>query len=73
MSIEEIVKSSGLIGAFVGVVMWFGRLEWRSRQNAEELAKVELRLASQRREDRDETQKMLAEIRNDVKQLLQRQ
>lgn len=72
MSLQEAVKEFGALGPIIAAVLWFGRLEWRSKQNAEELSKLETRIGQQRHEDRAETSAMLREIREDVKQLLQR-
>ena len=64
----------GLIMAGVAGLFWLSRLEWRGLQNEAEIK----RMWSQRKEDlasaqraRDETNEMLAEIRTDIKQLLQ--
>jgi methyl-accepting chemotaxis protein len=59
--------------SFVAVVVWLVRLEAGSAENTKEIK----RLWNQRREDleasrqaRDETNKMLAEIRDDIKALI---
>ena len=64
-----------VIVAMVGGIAWLSRLEWRSVQNEAEIK----RLWTQRKEDlanaqhsRDETAKMLTEMRSDIKTLLQR-
>jgi len=61
--------------AFVGFLIWLIRLESRSIENGKEIK----RLWNQRREDlemskqaRDETNAMLAEIRDDIKDLIGR-
>jgi hypothetical protein len=61
--------------SFVAVVVWLVRLEAGSAENTKEIK----RLWNQRREDleasrqaRDETNKMLAEIRDDIKALISR-
>lgn len=72
MSLQEAVKEFGALGPIVAAVLWFGRLEWRSKTNAEEIAKLEARITKQRDDDRAEMQKLLAEIRQDIKTLLQR-
>jgi len=61
--------------AFVGFLVWLIRLESRSIENGKEIK----RLWNQRREDlemskqaRDETNAMLAEIRDDIKDLIGR-
>jgi len=61
--------------AFVGFLVWLIRLESRSIENSKEIK----RLWNQRREDlemskqaRDETNSMLAEIRDDIKDLIGR-
>jgi hypothetical protein len=64
-----------LVVAFVTALFWLSRLEWRGLQNAAEIK----RLWSQRKEDlesaqraRDETNKILDEIRKDIKELLKK-
>ena len=59
--------------AFVGFLVWLIRLEARSIENTKEIR----RLWNQRREDleasrqsREDTNKMLAEIRDDIKALI---
>ena len=61
--------------AFVATIVWLIRLESRSVENSKEIK----RLWYQRKEDlelskqaRDETNKMLAEIRDDIKALIAR-
>lgn len=61
--------------AFVASLVWLIRLEARSIENSREIK----RLWNQRREDleasrlsREETNKMLAEIRDDIKALIAR-
>lgn len=63
-----------IAGAIAGL-FWLSRLEWRGLQNEAEIK----RLWSQRKEDlaqaqqaREDTNKMLDEIRSDIKLLLQR-
>lgn len=60
---------------FIGFLVWLVRLEARSVENGKEIK----RLWNQRREDlemskqaRDETNAMLAEIRDDIKDLIGR-
>jgi methyl-accepting chemotaxis protein len=62
-----------VVVSFVAVVVWLVRLESGSAENTKEIK----RLWNQRREDleasrqaRDETNKMLAEIRDDIKALI---
>ena len=70
----ELLKTFWPIGvAFVAFLAWLVRLEARSSENGKEIK----RLWNQRREDlemsrqaRDETNKMLAEIRDDIKDLI---
>ena len=59
--------------AFVGFLVWLIRLEARSIENGKEIK----RLWNQRKEDleasrqaRDDTNKLLAEIRSDIKDLI---
>ena len=70
----ELIKTFWPIAvAFVAFLAWLVRLEARSIENGKEIK----RLWNQRREDlemsrqaRDETNKMLAEIRDDIKDLI---
>lgn len=64
-----------IIMAFVGFLIWLIRLEARSIENSKEIK----RLWYQRKEDldaakvaRDDTNKMLSEIRDDIKALIAR-
>jgi hypothetical protein len=64
-----------IIGGFVAFLIWLIRLEARSVENNKEIK----RLWNQRKEDleaaktaRDETNKMLGEIRDDIKSLIAR-
>jgi hypothetical protein len=64
-----------VIVTILGGAAWLSRLEWRSIQNEADIK----RLWTQRKEDlanaqhsRDETSKMLTEMRSDIKTLLQR-
>lgn len=63
----------GLLVGAVSVIFWLSRLEWRGLQNEAEIK----RLWQQRKEDleaaqnaRNETNDMLKEIRDDIKNLL---
>lgn len=63
-----------LVGA-VATVFWLSRLEWRGLQNESEIK----RLWSQRKEDlaqaqqsRNETNEILKEMRQDIKELLKK-
>lgn len=65
----------GLILGAVTAMFWLSRLEWRGLQNEAEIK----RLWAQRKEDlesaqraRDETNKILDEIRKDIKELLKK-
>jgi hypothetical protein len=62
-----------MVVAFVGFLVWLIRLEARSIENTKEIK----RLWAQRKEDldaakqsREDTNKMLAEIRDDIKALI---
>ena len=62
-----------VIISFIGFLIWLIRLESRSIENAKEIR----RLWNQRKEDmemsrqsREDTNKMLAEIRDDIKELI---
>jgi hypothetical protein len=72
----ELIKTFWPISiGFVGLIVWLVRLEARSIENGKEIK----RLWHQRREDleasriaREDTNKLLAEIRNDIKNLIAR-
>jgi hypothetical protein len=62
-----------VIISFIGFLIWLIRLESRSIENSKEIR----RLWNQRKEDmemsrqsREDTNKMLAEIRDDIKELI---
>lgn len=70
---ESILTFWPIILAFVSFFVWLIRLESRSVENGKEIK----RLWNQRREDmelsrqsREDTNKMLAEIRDDIKALI---
>jgi methyl-accepting chemotaxis protein len=72
-AMEGIFAYWPVVVSFVAVVVWLVRLESGSAENTKEIK----RLWNQRREDleasrqaRDETNKMLAEIRDDIKALI---
>ena len=70
----ELIRTFWPVGlAFVAFLVWLIRLEARSVENSREIK----RLWNQRREDmelsrqsREDTNKMLAEIRDDIKELI---
>jgi hypothetical protein len=70
----ELIRTFWPVGlAFVAFLVWLIRLEARSVENSKEIK----RLWNQRREDmelsrqsREDTNKMLAEIRDDIKELI---
>jgi hypothetical protein len=70
----ELMRTFWPVGlAFVAFLVWLIRLEARSVENSKEIK----RLWNQRREDmelsrqsREDTNKMLAEIRDDIKELI---
>lgn len=72
----DIVKALWpIVAGFIGFLVWLIRLEARSVENGKEIK----RLWHQRREDlemskqaRDETNRMLGEIRDDIKDLIGR-
>ena len=72
----DIVKALWpIVAGFIGFLVWLIRLEARSVENSKEIK----RLWHQRREDlevskqsRDETNRMLGEIRDDIKDLIGR-
>lgn len=70
---ESILKLWPVALGFVGFLVWLIRLEARSVENTKEIR----RLWNQRREDleaskqsREDTNRMLAEIRDDIKALI---
>jgi len=70
---ESILKYWPILIGFIGFLVWLIRLESRSIENTKEIR----RLWNQRREDmelsrqsREDTNKMLAEIRDDIKALI---
>ena len=70
---ENILKFWPILIGFVGFLVWLIRLESRSIENTKEIK----RLWNQRKEDmeisrqsREDTNRMLAEIRDDIKSLI---
>lgn len=70
---DTLLKYWPMVVAFVGFLVWLIRLEARSIENTKEIK----RLWAQRKEDldaakqsREDTNKMLAEIRDDIKALI---
>jgi len=70
---DLIIKYWGIAGAAVGLIVWLIRLEARIVENTKEIK----RLWNQRKEDmdlakaaREDTNAMLAEIRDDIKALI---
>lgn len=70
---EILIQFWPIVLGFVGLIVWLVRLEARAMDNTKEIK----RLWNQRREDleaskeaRDDTNKMLAEIRDDIKALI---
>jgi len=70
---ESILKFWPIIVGFIGFLVWLIRLEARSVENTKEIK----RLWNQRKEDmdlakaaREDTNQMLAEIRDDIKALI---
>lgn len=70
---ESVLKFWPVAMGFVALIVWLIRLEARAMDNTKEIR----RLWNQRREDleaskqaRDDTNKMLAEIRDDIKALI---
>ena len=70
---DTLLKFWPIAVGFVGFLVWLIRLEARSIENTKEIR----RLWNQRREDleasrqsREDTNKMLAEIRDDIKSLI---
>ena len=72
----ELIKTFWpIILGFIGAIVWLSRLEARSIENEKEIKRLWL----QRREDlemsrqaREDTNKMLSEIRDDIKALIAR-
>jgi large-conductance mechanosensitive channel len=74
-SMETVLQYWPIVTGFVGFLVWLIRLEGRSVENTKEIK----RLWNQRKEDldaskeaREETNKMLSEIRDDIKALIAR-
>jgi len=72
---ESVLKFWPVAMGFIALIVWLIRLEARAMDNTKEIR----RLWNQRREDleaskqaRDDTNKMLAEIRDDIKALIAR-
>jgi hypothetical protein len=70
---ETILKYWPILIGFIGFLVWLIRLESRSIENTKEIK----RLWNQRKEDmeisrqsREDTNRMLAEIRDDIKALI---
>ena len=70
---DTLLKYWPMVVAFVGFLVWLIRREARSIENTKEIK----RLWAQRKEDldaakqsREDTNKMLAEIRDDIKSLI---
>ena len=68
-----------VILAAIGAIAWLVRLEARANQNTRDLTRLELRIEKQRKEDlearRDDwgrMEKMIDEMRSDIKNLLER-
>jgi len=68
-----------LILAAIGAIAWLVRLEARANQNTRDLTRLELRIEKQRKEDLDarredwgRMEKMMDEMRSDIKKLLER-
>lgn len=68
-----------VILAAIGAIAWLVRLEARANQNTRDLTRLELRIEKQRKEDlearRDDwgrMEKMMDEMRSDIKKLLER-
>ena len=72
---ETVLQYWPIVMGFIGFLVWLIRLEGRSVENTKEIK----RLWNQRKEDlevsrqsREETNKMLSEIRDDIKALIAR-
>ena len=70
---ETVLQYWPIVMGFIGFLVWLIRLEGRSVENTKEIK----RLWNQRKEDlevsrqsREETNKMLSEIRDDIKALI---
>ena len=68
-----------VILAAIGAIAWLVRLEARANQNTRDLTRLELRIEKQRKEDLDarkddwgRMEKMMDEMRSDIKKLLER-
>lgn len=68
-----------VILAAIGAIAWLVRLEARANQNTRDLTSLELRIEKQRKEDLEarkddwgRMEKMIDEMRSDIKKLLER-
>lgn len=68
-----------VILAAIGAIAWLVRLEARANQNTRDLTRLELRIEKQRKEDLEarkddwgRVEKMMDEMRSDIKKLLER-
>jgi hypothetical protein len=68
-----------VILAAIGAIAWLVRLEARANQNTRDLTRLELRIEKQRKEDLEarkddwgRMEKMMDEMRSDIKKLLER-
>jgi hypothetical protein len=73
MMMDLLIQFWPIVLGFVALIVWLVRLEARAMDNTKEIK----RLWAQRKEDlgmskeaRDDTNKMLAEMRDDIKSLL---
>jgi hypothetical protein len=67
MNVLEIIKEFwAIIGAGVGAVAWFVRIEGKGKENAAAINRLDRDL----QRDREATADMLREIRGDIKTLL---
>ena len=58
--------------ALIGLVAWLVRVDGRTSANSNEIARVESRIGTQRKEDMERIDRALSTIAQDVKELLSR-
>ena len=70
--LDYVVRLWPVAVAFIGLVAWLVRVDGRTSANSNEIARVESRIGSQRKEDMERIDRALSTIAQDVKELLSR-
>lgn len=70
--LEYAVRLWPVAVAFIGLVAWLVRVDGRTSANSNEIARVESRIGTQRKEDMERIDRALSTIAQDVKELLSR-